>query len=120
FLKFNDPAKAFNAFKNEDGEFFRGDLNLFVYTPTGTALLNGIQTNLIWQNFSQTKDEAGKPIISDLIAQAQAGGGWLEYKSRNAIRRVFVHTVNLAGQIAHEEGEEKGKQATFIIGCGYY
>lgn len=114
FLKNSDWITALNAFKNEDGEFFRGDLNLFVYAPDGTALVNGIQSDMIWKNFAKTRDESGKNIIEDLIALAKAGGGWASYKSRNATRRVFVHMVEKSNK------QTDGKKEVYIVGSGYY
>jgi signal transduction histidine kinase len=111
FLRNNNNVDAFREFNNTNGEFWRGDVHLFVYTENGTRLV-ARETNLIWQNFYKERDQEGKSVIENLIALALAGGGWARYQSRGATRRVFVKAVeklNKAGQI------EK-----YIVGSGYY
>jgi cytochrome c len=111
-----NPYKAFSDFSSPDGEFFRGDVSLFVYRPNGTCLVNGMNKTVIWSNFLQATDATGKTIVDDLIAQAQAGGGWLSYSVRNAQRRVFVEAVD------KEVKGDKGKirKERYIIGSGYF
>jgi cytochrome c len=111
-LRTNDVIRTFNAFQNTEGTFFRGDLSLFVYTPDATALVNGLQSNVIWKNFANVRDDSGKNIVAELIDLAKAGGGWATYKSRNATRRVYVHLL--------EKNNHQNNKETFIIGSGYY
>jgi cytochrome c len=103
---------AFRTFSTRGGDFYRGDLTLFVYDTKGTRLINGAQTAQIWRNFLKTPDETGKSVVGDLIATAMQGGGWLEYVTRNARRRSYVRAVSkLKGN---------GQAEHFIIGSGYF
>ncbi len=111
-LKVHEAIEAFKEFSNPNNDFWKGDIHLFVYTDQGSRLVAGLQTEMIWQNFYRERDQEGKPVIDNLIALAKAGGGWARYKSRNAIRRVFVRSV--------EKINPAGAIERYIFGSGYY
>lgn len=106
-------TKALNEFNNPKGEYYRGDIYLFVYTLTGTALVNGMQKDLIWRNFSDLADAQGRTIIQDLTELGKTGGGWAQYVSRNAERHIYVQLVTKQDPITQQAVQ-------FIIGSGYY
>jgi len=56
----------------EDGYFF-------VYDLQGRVLMHSRQAELIGQNLWELRDPQGRPTIQQLIAQAKAGGGYVEY-----------------------------------------
>lgn len=113
FLNNNSNIESFRLFEEPESEFFRGDIFLFVYTLKGIALVNGTQSNMIWQNYSKVIDEKGKALIDNLISVAKAGGGWITYNSRNAKRRVYVHLLK-------KHDKDGNKNEFFVIGSGYY
>ena len=55
-----------------DGYFFVYDLN-------GRVLMHSRQPELIGQNLWELRDPKGRPTIQQLIGQAKAGGGYVEY-----------------------------------------
>ncbi len=56
----------------EDGYFF-------AYTADGTGVVHPKQPFRVGKNWWKLKDDAGRPLIQDLVYKAQAGGGFLEY-----------------------------------------
>jgi|GEM_PF-773048 len=103
---------ACSKFQEFDGEFSRGDMQIFVFDPEGTCYTNGIYWSMTWKNFIKETDENGQPYVQELIALATKGGGWLLYKTRNATRKIYVK--------AAEYKDAKGKISTYIIGTGYF
>lgn len=51
----------------------------FVYALDGRVLMHSRQPELIGQNLWELRDPQGRPTIQQLIAQARAGGGYVEY-----------------------------------------
>ncbi len=116
-------SKAFSQFKSGSvdnifkdltsgkGDYFWGDLYMFVYDIAGNCYAMGSHKNYIWENFIDIKDESGKKIVDIMISIGRAGGGWFEYNVNNGIRRVYVRSVII------KMGD---KDSEFIIGSGYY
>ncbi len=111
---FNSHGKAesFNDFSTPDGIFVHGDIHIFVYDINGVRLVNGTQKGQIWLNFLHTTDQDGKEIIDEVISTALNGGGWLDYKTRNEQRKVYVQEIT--------KKNAAGKPETFVIGSGYF
>ncbi|MFG6428466.1 cache domain-containing protein [Pelomonas parva] len=51
----------------------------FVYALDGQVLMHSRQPELAGQNLWELRDPQGRPTIQQLIAQAKAGGGYVEY-----------------------------------------
>ena len=51
----------------------------FVYALDGTVLMHSRQAELIGENLWELRDPQGRPTIQQLIGQAKAGGGYVEY-----------------------------------------
>ncbi|GGA64202.1 methyl-accepting chemotaxis protein [Neiella marina] len=58
---------------------YGGDGYIFAYTSSGVRKINGQNTKGLGNNFIDLKDADGVPLIAELIAQAQSGGGFLYY-----------------------------------------
>jgi cytochrome c len=106
------PAEAaFDKFSSRDSVYMRGDLSIFVYDQDGTRMVNGPFKSQIWKNLLKATDQQGKSVINDIITIAVNGGGWAEYKTRNATRKVYVKSLEKKiGNTTHN----------FIIGSGYF
>ncbi len=103
---------AFGLLSQRGNDFTRGDLSVFVYDADGTRLVNGIHKSQIWKNLSKATDQQGKMVVDDLITIAINGGGWSEYTTRNATRRVYVKAVPKKGQGSTVKN--------YIVGSGYF
>lgn len=51
----------------------------FVYAMDGRVLMHSRQPELIGQNLWTLRDPQGRPTIQQLVAQARAGGGYVDY-----------------------------------------
>ena len=107
-----EPDIAFGILSERGSDYIRGDLSVFVYDQDGTRLVNGIHKAQIWKNKLKATDQQGKMVIDDIITVALNGGGWSEYQTRNARRRVYVKAVT------KKQGE--GKVKNYIVGSGYF
>ncbi|WP_092943783.1 cache domain-containing protein [Roseateles sp. YR242] len=64
----------------EDGYFF-------VYDLQGKVLMHSRQPDLVGRNLWELRDPLGRPTIQQLIGQARAGGGYVEYLWRKPSSR---------------------------------
>ncbi|MEO3714342.1 cache domain-containing protein [Roseateles flavus] len=58
---------------------YGADGYFFVYDLQGRVLMHSRQPELLGQNLWELRDARGQPTIQRLIAQARAGGGYVEY-----------------------------------------
>jgi len=98
--------QAFHAFNN-DKEFLKGDLYLFVFNSKGICLAHGDQDELIWKDLSAMKDSFGVPIVQAVLEKARQGGGWITFQWRNATSIAYIKEVKKDGE-------------TYVVGSGYY
>lgn len=112
YLQDHSITKAFHDFSKRGGSFVVGDQSIFVYDLKGTRYVNGIHKQNIWKNYLRTTDQVGRTVVADTIAAAINGNGWMEYNTRNSLRRIFVKVVDK--QIS------KNVKKRFIIGSGYF
>lgn len=113
YLSSNSMVEALNAFTDTKGEFYFGDIYMFMYNVEGIALVNGEHKNMIWHDYIRTKDDKGGIIIKNLIQLAQKGGGWYIYPTRNSQRRVYVRPIFI-------ENKHTKRKEMFILGSGYF
>ncbi len=106
------PEQSFAAFSSKDSFFIEGDLRVFAYDADGIRLVNGTQKSQIWRNFLKTTDQIGKAVVDDIITIAINGGGWTEYKTSNATRKVYVK--------AGPKTLENGRGKNYIVGSVYF
>lgn len=111
-VKQPDVDAAFGLLSERGSDFIRGDLSVFVYDEEGTRLVNGTQKSQVWKNLIKATDQEGKMIINDIVTVAVNGGGWVEYQTRNARRKVYVKSV--------PRKLDSGKYKNYIVGSGYF
>src|SRR5574343_2062384 len=58
---------------------YGADGYFFVYDLQGRVLMHSRQPELLGQNLWDLRDPGGRPTIQQLIAQAKAGGGYVDY-----------------------------------------
>ncbi|SFM61862.1 cache domain-containing protein [Variovorax sp. OV329] len=61
---------------------YGNDGYFFVYDLQGRSLMHSRQPELVGQNLWELRDKDGRFTIQDLIARANAGGGYVEYQWR--------------------------------------
>jgi signal transduction histidine kinase len=74
------PDQAFKDFTDKSNKAWqKKDLYVFAYNMEGVNVGHGANEKLIGKNLIELKDPNGKPLIQELRATAQKGGGWVEY-----------------------------------------
>jgi signal transduction histidine kinase len=72
-----------------------GDLYIFVYDMKGKCIAHGTNPALVGQNQFDEKDEDGRYVVREMIKQAQAGGGWLDFKLKNSFQATYVEKIDM-------------------------
>ena len=108
FMKTHGISAAVGEFTGRQSDNFRyGDLYLTVWNMKGVVIANGANLDAIGTNQFDVKDEDGKFFVREIIEKANKGGGWIDFKMRNAFQSIYVEKVELGSD-------------NFVIGCGLY
>lgn len=107
YLRLNPEEQSFAEFSKPDGKFIRGDLEVFVFDPTGLCYVYGDTNDLIWQNLLNATDDDGKHYVKLFINTVKTGSGKVTYK------------LNGVQKIANVDQVEKDNK-TYIIGSSFY
>ncbi len=108
FMKRNGLSAAVNEFSNRQIDAFRyGDLYLTVWNTRGIVVAHGANLDTIGVDQYDLKDEDGKLYVQEIIEKAKKGGGWVDFKLKNAFQSIYVEKVDLGSD-------------NFVIGCGLY
>ncbi len=108
YLKGNGESQAVRAFtERSDNSFRYGDLFLVLFDMEGMCIANGGNASLVGTNMYNVQDEDGLYYVREIIKKAKDGGGWVDYKDKNAFRSTYVEKVNLGVK-------------DFVITCGLY
>jgi len=75
----NEPADREQALRLLASLDYGRDGYFFVYDLQGRVLMHSRQPELVGQNLWELRDPQGRPTIQRLIAQARAGGGFVDY-----------------------------------------
>lgn len=97
---------AFRQFSNTKGKYVRGDLQIFVYTNKGICLVDGDNSDIVWRNRLNVKDDGGKMFIKEFIDVAERGPDWVPYKVEGA-KLAYVEQLEKDGEI-------------YIVGCSFF
>ena len=112
-----DEAYAFfdRAFR-PSGEWRQGSIYLYVMTPDGVNVFHATRRDIEGQDRFERQDKNGFKYIQEILRQAAAGGGFVEY---------FFDNPAIEGD--EEEGSRKIAYAApmsigdgFVIASGYY
>lgn len=106
-LDSGSEAAAFTSFGNLEGKYVIGDLRIFVYDLDGNCYADGMDSNNVWRNMLQTKDEEGRPYVKIMVNEGKMGPAKVIFKKNNARMVAYVEPV------------KKGDK-TYIIGSGYF
>lgn len=106
FFEKNSIQSVGNTFTHTK-DFIEGELYLFVFDMNGIVYAHGQQSNLLWDNLWEFRDDFGSPIIQVMVEKAKAGGGWVTYEWLGAVKVSYVQKIT-------KEGKD------YVIGSGYY
>ena len=109
FYKANGKDKAFAEISSKSGQFYKGELYIFVLDGNGHMLAHGDNPKMIGKNMLELKDSDGKYFIKEFVKIAKRGGGWTDYKWTNP------ETKRIGEK--HTYIESSGD---LIFGCGTY
>ena len=98
---------SMKVFQDRESGFILGTFDVFVFNMQGDCLVFGDDSQVIWRNFANFKDDEGKKVFRLLLHQANLGGGWVVYKSRNGTKLAYVEKVVKNG-------------ISYVIGSGFY
>ncbi|MFA6262086.1 MAG: cache domain-containing protein [Bacteroidia bacterium] len=109
-----EGKKAFPILRDKSGPFLFMSTYIFVQSPEGVELVNGVHPNLEGRNLIDLKDLKGKPVIRlQNEAAMKKGSAWLEHywytpgDNTPALKQTFVRKVEHEG-------------VTYIVGSGLY
>jgi signal transduction histidine kinase len=110
YVEANGKDKAFAEFDNQNGQFVKGELYLYVYDMNGKCLAHGANKQMIGLNLIGAKDPDGKQFISELVEMAKTNGkGWVDFKFMNPVTK----------QVQAKSGYVE-KYNDIMIGSGVY
>ena len=108
FMKLHGISASVNEFTSRQVDTYRyGDLYLVVWNMKGSVIAHGNNPDSIGLNQYDLKDEDGKLYVREIIEKAKKGGGWIDFKLKNAFQSIYVEKVDLGTD-------------SFVIGCGLY
>lgn len=105
-------ANVFSAYSYPLGNFVLGDLYLYALDFDGNIVAQGDRPGLIGTNSLEYKDTHGiyanKEIIERLKLAKPGQGVWIDYTSKNALKKTYAEKIT----------DAKGKN--YFLACGYY
>ena len=116
-------ATEWKALMREEGGPFRsGPIYLFVFTPEGYVIFHGADPWREGRTAIDNTDFQGRPFVREVIAVAQAGGGFVEYfwddptvqGDEDTGTPKVSYAVSYKSELPVYEGVE------FIVGAGFY
>jgi cytochrome c len=101
YYKANGKDKALAEISNKQGQFVKGELYVFIWSPKGVIVAHGANEKLIGKNMYPVKDSDGKQFVKDAVELANAKeSGWVDYKWPNPVskkveaKRTYVKKVD--------------------------
>jgi len=108
FMKSSGVSVTAKEFTDKNINTYRlGDLHIFVYDMKGKCIANGGNSSSVGQNQFDEKDQDGRYVVREMIEQAQAGGGWVDFKIKNSFQATYVEKIEMGVD-------------TYIIGSGMF
>jgi len=110
-----EGAEAFPKFREEGGEWFRGDSYIFIWNTNGTRVVYPPDPSGEGEDMRGLTDFNGKPIGELFIGTAlsESGEGWISYdwpkpgETEPATKYSFIKRAEFGGE-------------TYLVGDGFY
>lgn len=84
FMKSQGKEKTLGEIGKRQGQFDKGELDVFAYDMTGTMLAHPINPKLVGKNLLEVPDNDGKLFRKEIIEKAKTkGSGWVDYTYLN-------------------------------------
>jgi cytochrome c len=113
YLQSHSAERAFAAFNNQKGSFYRDDLYTFVVGIDDGIMHahGGAPEGLVGADVRDLRDVTGKPIIRDMLAviAKQPDGGTVDYVWLNRVTNRVEDKTTLVRQVGR-----------YLVGVGYY
>ncbi|HVW99191.1 MAG TPA: cache domain-containing protein, partial [Candidatus Babeliaceae bacterium] len=93
YLKGRELLESLDRFASPGNDFLRGDIHLILYDQEGYCLAYSLARNRVWDDIKNLRDDRGRSIFEQIRSTAARGGGWVEYKFNNALRREYVRQI---------------------------
>lgn len=98
YMESHGKSEATHIFSNKRDNTYRyGDLYIVVYDAKGIIIAHGNNEEEEGRNAYNDVDQNGFAYVKAMIAKARAGGGWVDYKIKNAFQTTYVEEVDLGG-----------------------
>jgi len=108
FMKSSGVSVTAKEFTDKNiGTYRLGDLYLFVYDMKGNCIAHGGNNALVGHNQFDEKDQDGRYIVREMIDQANAGGGWVDFKLKNSFQATYIEKIEMGVD-------------TYLIGAGMF
>jgi len=97
YLDQHGESQAVREFskRQTSSAFIVGDLYIALFDMEGFCLAHGGNEELAGKNLSNELDEHNVLYVQELIKKAQNGGGWVDYKIKNAFFSAYVEKVEV-------------------------
>jgi cytochrome c len=89
-----DVKLAFHDFIKKSGRFSLGDLEIFVFEPNGICIVNGSNTDYVWKQMINAKDDVGRPYVKEMINAARRTPARVKYRMNGADALAYVEKVD--------------------------
>ncbi len=108
--------------REEGGPFKSGPIYLFVFTPEGYVIFHGADPWREGRTAIDNLDFQGRPFVREVIAVAQAGGGFVEYFWDDPTVRgdEDTGTPKVSYAVSYKSDLPVYQGVEFIVGAGFY
>ena len=80
FTTMEEAAQVPGMMRDEDGPWRSGDMYLIRMVPSGTILNHGADPTAENKDLFDLEDELGRPVVQNLLAAAEQGGDFVDYR----------------------------------------
>lgn len=112
YIEQNGIDAAREAFEKKGGEFFPGELYIFVQDMDGNMLIHGANPKLNGKGLINLKDPKGRYFVKEMVDVVKAdGSGWVDYMWKHPKTGKLTPKTSYVQKINGIEG---------FAGCGIF
>ena len=95
-----DIARLRDVFRDEEGPWKSDDLYLIIMVRDGVVLMHGADPTAENRNAFDVEDERGRPVVQNILAAAERGGDFVDYRWGGVDRVAYstYYTSGLTGE----------------------